>query len=55
MELKYLAIEEEVQKREVQIELVNTNFMITDPLTKRLNRKVFSEHIKMMGITGYYY
>ena len=49
MELKYLAIKEEVQKRRVSIEHISTNFMIANPLIKRLNPKVFSEHVERMG------
>ena len=29
--------------------------MIADPLTKRLNPKVFSEHVEMIGINGCLY
>ena len=55
MELKYLAVKKEVQKRKVSIEHISTNFMIADPLIKRLNPKVFSEHVEKIGISGYYY
>ncbi|KAH9671264.1 hypothetical protein KPL70_017295 [Citrus sinensis] len=34
MELKYLAVKEEVQKRRMLIEHISTNFIIADPLTK---------------------
>ena len=29
--------------------------MITNPLIKGLNLKVFSEHVERMGIIGYHY
>jgi len=38
---KYFAIKEEFQKQRVSIEHINTNFMIADPLTKRLSPKIF--------------
>ena len=50
MELKYFAVKEEVQKHRVLIEHVSTELMITDPLTKGLSPKVFTGHVKNMGI-----
>ena len=50
MELKYFVIKGEVQKRRVLIEHVNTELMIADLLTKGLPPKVFTGHVKNMGI-----
>jgi len=50
MELKYFAVKEEVQKHRVLIEHVSIKLMIADPLTKGLPPKVFTGHVKNMGI-----
>jgi len=50
MELKYFAVKEEVQKHRVLIEHVSTELMIVNPLTKGLSPKVFTGHVKNMGI-----
>jgi len=50
MELKYFAVKEEVQKRKVSIEHINTDLMIADPLTKGLPPKLYVGHVKNMGI-----
>ncbi|KAL3641393.1 hypothetical protein CASFOL_016361 [Castilleja foliolosa] len=50
MELKYLAVKEEVQKQKVSIEHISTNLMIADPLTKGLSPKTFIGHVERMGI-----
>uniref|UniRef100_A0A2N9IH71 Integrase catalytic domain-containing protein n=1 Tax=Fagus sylvatica TaxID=28930 RepID=A0A2N9IH71_FAGSY len=50
MELKYLAVKEEVQKQTVFIEHIKTELMIADPLTKGLATKTFKEHVDRMGL-----
>uniref|UniRef100_A0A2N9IKQ7 Integrase catalytic domain-containing protein n=1 Tax=Fagus sylvatica TaxID=28930 RepID=A0A2N9IKQ7_FAGSY len=50
MELKYLAVKEEVQKQTVFIEHIKTELMIADPLTKGLAPKTFKEHVDRMGL-----
>jgi len=50
MELKYFVVKEEVQKHKVLIDHVSTKLMIIDPLTKGLPPKVFTGHVKKMGI-----
>jgi len=50
MKLKYFAVKEEVQKHKVLIDHVSTELMIADPLTKGLPPKVFTGHVKKMGI-----
>ncbi|KAL3648992.1 hypothetical protein CASFOL_005395 [Castilleja foliolosa] len=50
MELKYLAVKEEVQKQKVSIEHISTNLMIADPLTKGLPPKTFIGHVERMGV-----
>ena len=50
MDLKYLSVKDEVQKQRVSIENIGTNQMIADPLTKELSPKLFSGHVRDMGI-----
>ena len=50
MELKYFFVKEEVQKHRVSIKHINIDRMISDPLTKGLSPKIFSEHVESMGI-----
>ena len=50
MDLKYLSIKEEVQKRRVLIEHIGTYLMIADPLTKGLPPKTFIGHVERMGV-----
>jgi len=50
MDLKYLSVKDEVQKQRVSIEHIGTNQMIADPLTKGLSPKIFSGHVRDMGI-----
>ena len=50
MELKYLSVKEEVQKRRVSFEHIRTDMMVADPLTKGLPPKAFNGHVERMGI-----
>jgi len=50
MEIKYLAVKEEVQKRTITIQHISTDKMIADPLTKGLAPKTFMEHVVNMGL-----
>lgn len=50
MDLKYLSVKEEVQKKRVSIEHIGTALMIADPLTKGLPPKTFIGHVERMGI-----
>ncbi|KAG7564986.1 Integrase catalytic core [Arabidopsis suecica] len=50
MELKYLSVKEEVQKRRVSFEHIRTDMMVADPLTKGLPPKAFIGHVERMGI-----
>jgi hypothetical protein len=50
MNLKFLSVKEEVQKKKVSIEHIGTELMVADPLTKRLPPKTFNEHDVRMGI-----
>jgi hypothetical protein len=50
MNLKFLSVKEEVQKRKVSIEHIGTELMVADPLTKSLPPKTFNEHDVRMGI-----
>jgi hypothetical protein len=50
MDLKFLSVKEEVQKRKVSIEHIGTELMAADPLTKGLPPKTFNGHVIRMGI-----
>ena len=50
MEIKYLSVKEEVQKRRVTFEHIRTNMMLADPLTKGLPPGIFIGHVEKMGI-----
>ena len=50
VDLKYLSVKDEVQKQRVSIEHIGTNQMIANPLTKGLSPKIFSGHVRDMGI-----
>ena len=52
IEIKYLSVKEEVNKRTLMIQHIGTKFMIADPLTKGLPPKQFCEHVKNMGIVS---
>ena len=48
-DIKFLVMKERVQSLQVSIQHINTNSMITDPLTKGLLPKVYHEHVTHMG------
>jgi uncharacterized protein YaaW (UPF0174 family) len=50
IEIKYLAVKEEVQKRTITIQHICTDRMIGDPLTKGLESKTFMEYVINMGL-----
>ncbi|CAM8943489.1 unnamed protein product [Rhodiola kirilowii] len=50
MELKFLSVKEEVQKRRVLFEHIKTDMMVADPLTKGLPPKAFIGHVERMGV-----
>jgi len=50
MELKYFVLKKKLKNIRVSIEHVSTDLMIVDPLTKGLPPKVFTGHVKKMGI-----
>ncbi|XP_039130879.1 secreted RxLR effector protein 161-like [Dioscorea cayenensis subsp. rotundata] len=50
IDIKFLAVKERVQSGFVSIELIGTNSMVADPLTKALAPTVFHEHIASMGV-----
>lgn len=50
MELKYLAVKEEVQKQRVSTEHISIDLMVADPLTKGLPPKTFHNHVDRIGI-----
>ena len=54
-EIKYFTVKEEIQKQKASIQHNSTILMVTDPLTKGLAPKTFTEHVERMSITGRYY
>ena len=50
MDLKYLSVQEKVQKHKVSIDHIGTDMMIADSLTKGLPPKIFIGHVERMGI-----
>ena len=50
MELKYFAVNEEVQKQRMSLEHISPNLLIVDHLTKGLPPKTFTGHVERMGI-----
>jgi len=53
IDIKFLVAKERVQTRQISIEHLETNSIITDPLTKGLPPKVFHEHIAHMGVLSF--
>nr|KYP58991.1 Copia protein [Cajanus cajan] len=50
IDIKFLVIKERVQSKQLSIEHIHTNFMVTDPLTKGLPPKMFHEHTTHMSV-----
>ena len=50
MKLRYLSIKDEVQKKQVSIEHINSCANIADPLTKGLPPKTFQQDAIAMGL-----
>ncbi|CAN1825712.1 Copia protein [Linum perenne] len=50
MEMRFLSVKEEVQKKRVSIEHINTHTNIADPFTKELPPKTFKQHVESMGL-----
>uniref|UniRef100_A0A803L7X3 Retrovirus-related Pol polyprotein from transposon TNT 1-94 n=1 Tax=Chenopodium quinoa TaxID=63459 RepID=A0A803L7X3_CHEQI len=50
IDVKFRAVKERVESKQLSFEHISTNSMIADPLTKGLPPKVFHEHIARMGV-----
>lgn len=50
IDLKYLAVKEEVQKQTVFMEHIKTELVIADPLTEGLTPKTLKEHVDRMAL-----
>ncbi|KAM2628345.1 hypothetical protein TB2_001696 [Malus domestica] len=50
MDIKYLKVRDEVRKGTVDIQHINTELMIADPMTKALSVGVFKRHVYNMGV-----
>ena len=52
MDIKFLTVNEWVQNRQLSIEHISTNSMITDPLTKGLSPKIFHKYTAYIGVVS---
>ena len=52
IDIKYLAIREHVKEKQVVIEHIITELMITDPLTKGMLPMKFKDHVGRMRIVS---
>jgi len=50
IDIKFLVVKERVQNRQISIEHIGTDSMLTDSLTKGLVPRVFHEHTAHMGV-----
>ncbi|KAK8574645.1 hypothetical protein V6N12_062335 [Hibiscus sabdariffa] len=50
IDIKYLAIRERVKEKKVVIELISTEQMLADPLTKGMPPHKFKDHVVTMGL-----
>ncbi|KAL6506087.1 hypothetical protein OROHE_022616 [Orobanche hederae] len=53
IDIKFLAVKEKVQSKQISIEHIGTDSMIADPFTKGLSPKVFHEHVARMGVVSF--
>ena len=53
IDIKFLFIKDKVRNHIESVDSASTILNITDPLTKRLPPKVFSEHIAHMGMPSH--
>ena len=50
IDIKYYVVKEKVQDQTIEIEHIESEQMLADPLTKGLPSKVFREHLAGMGL-----
>ncbi|KAM2265220.1 hypothetical protein ACFXTI_041301 [Malus domestica] len=50
MDTKYLSLRDEVRKWIIEIEHIDTNLMVADPLTQPLPKGVFKNHVSKIGV-----
>jgi hypothetical protein len=50
IDIKYFVVKDRVQDQTIEIEHINTNQMLTDPLTKGLPPNIFCDHVADMGL-----
>ena len=50
IDIKYLAIREQVKDQTIIIEHISTELMIADPLTKGMPSSKFKDHVESMGL-----
>ena len=48
-----MVVKERIQNGQLSIEHIETNFMIADPLTKRVPLKVFHEHVAHIDVASF--
>lgn len=50
LELKFLMVREKVKKGYTQVDYIDTQSMVADPLNKGLPNAVFHKHVAKMGL-----
>lgn len=50
MDVKFLKVREMVKEGAIEVQHLNTNLMVADPLTKALPFGVFKAHVTRMGV-----
>ena len=50
IDIKYLSIRERVKEKKLVIKHINTESMLSDPLTKGMSPKYFKDHVVQMGL-----
>ena len=52
IDVKFLIVKERIHSDFMSIELIGTNSMVEDPLTKALALIIFHEHVACMGVVS---
>ena len=53
IDIKFLVVTEKIQNGQLSLEHIETNSIITDPLTKGIPPNVFHEHVAHMGVASF--
>ena len=52
IDIKYFAVRERVKDKKVDIEHINTELVIADPLTKDMSSFKFKDHVERMRLSS---